>query len=273
MPRLDAYPDLLRPLSPEFQQGQLAFGTDYRFKISYLFYPAAQVFAHQLSPLLFIFPGISGITALDRHAAKYFAHHGYSVVIAPYGVSDSPQSFENVAPQLAEMVLANFAVVDYFSRLPGIDGARMGILGTSFGGIRGLYHSFLDARIKAHIFLVTAPLPDVLAYSPKDRVAALRLRQMRAGGYASPQVYRDAIEKAMHFKLSDWTCRRSPQDYFLYIANKDDTVPSFLQWRLLQTLGNPQFRATSLSHVNASAWNMLRHLKEMREYFNWRLQR
>jgi dienelactone hydrolase len=271
-PRLVGNDEIDLNKSRETHEGELAFGPEHKWRISFTFYHAKDTTAATPTPLLFIFPGITGITMLDRHAAHYFSRHGYSVVISHYFDPSAHESFATLAPKMAQGVFANLALVDYFSALPGIDPGRLVSLGVSFGGIRALYHSLVDKRLKASILFVSGPLPEVMAYSQMDGMPEMRIKHMAEAKLRTPAHYRDAVEKQLQFKISDWACRRRSDDYFMYISDKDTMVPTHTQWNLYEQLGSPEhMRRSSLGHVKSSVWAMIWHKKEMLEFFDERI--
>jgi hypothetical protein len=256
--------DLFAPTST--QRGELAFGPNYEWQLPFTYYPA-NAEASTPAPLLFVFPGISGESVLDRHVARYFSRHGYSVVISHLFDAEDSDSLPILAQKLIKSMYANFAIVDYFSSLEGIDKEKLFSLGTSFGGVRAVYHSLLDERVKASVLLVAGPLPDVMTFSRMGGMPERRQLHMADEGISSLQQYRDTVEKMFKLKVEDWACRRKSSDFFMYISDRDSWVPTSSQWELHQILGEPQMRRSSLGHIKSSVWNLLWHKKEMRRFF------
>lgn len=253
-------------------KGELAYGPKHQWSLEYTYYKNITANSDYPTPIIFMFSGISGITILDRHLAHYFVDHGYSVVLSHHFDPQSNETIENVGAAMVEGMFGNLALVDFFTALPEIDGKRVGALGISFGGIRAIYHSVVDKRIKASILMVTGgPLADIMSYSQLEGMDEMRAQHMSHAGLTSLDNYRSALSKEMRFNLSDWTCRRSNDDYFMFISQKDKMVPTASQWHLYDLLGGPKVKTSNLGHIQTPVWAAFVNKKEMLQFFNERV--
>ncbi len=269
VPKLAVNEELGESSHAKKTRGELAFGPEHKSRISFMFYQTKELPPQGKAPILFLFSGMSGINILDKYLAHFFVDKGYSVVLSHYFDLEENQSIQKVNESMREGVYANLALVDYFTSLPNIDGDKVGMLGMSFGGIRAVHQTVLDKRIKASVLMVTgAPLAEIMAKSELPVMEELRNLHMKKAGLSTVDQYFKAIEKQLTFTIADWSCRRSPDDFSMYISTSDKMVPSMTQWQLHEQLGSPQMRKSSLGHVNWPVWASLWHKKDMLRFFN-----
>lgn len=249
-------------------KGELAFGPHEKWHIPFIYYQTKKAPDNAPAPLLLLYSGIGGITILDRYLAHYFTDHGYSVVLSHYFDEKDNATIQKVSENMLQGIYANFALVDYFSTLAEIDPHRIGSLGISFGGVRAVHHTVIDERVKASVLMVTGgPLPEIMTHSKLDIVEKLRTQQMKNAGLTTKAQYREALEKSLSFNLEDWTCRRSSNDFFMFISNDDDMVPTSSQWHLYEMLSGPAVHKSSLGHIKFPIWASIKHKKEMVQFF------
>ena len=244
--------------SYERRLGILKVPGELELNLNYYYYRSTVLPKGFRSPVLFIYSGIDGITALEHHLGKYFTQRGISVVVSDYIDHDHIYDIDNYLLAMINTMRASFALTDYFASLPEVDANRLGILGISYGGIRGLYHTATDARIKAAVLIVTGtPIEEVIVKSQLDFVKKIRKAHMEKAGITTIQEYQELLQQQALLDIKDVVCRRKTDEFFLLMSKNDHSVPTAQQWNLWHTLGRPKHHTFHLGHIGVPIWAAL----------------
>lgn len=163
------------------------------------------------APLVVLVHGLSGIVALDlEHYAEVFVAAGYACLAydhRQWGESGGwPRGETDPWRQVADLR----DVISHARTLPGIDAARIGLWGTSYGGGHVLTVSALDRRVRcavsqvplthgARTFELWVPADKRAAFL--ERLAADRDARVRGG---RPAVTRAALPGS---ETAEWVAR------------------------------------------------------------------
>jgi hypothetical protein len=147
-------------------------------------------------------------------------------------------------------MVGSLALGDHFGRQPEVNPSKIGVIGISYGGLRGLLHSLIDKRVKGAVLLVAgASISDILAYSSWSRISRIREHHMKTAGITDREEYRRLLEDLLPLHAEDVASLRKPEDFLLYVSNVDAWVPTFSQWRVWEILGEPAYEAYNVGHI------------------------
>jgi cephalosporin-C deacetylase-like acetyl esterase len=179
-------------------------------------------------------------------------------------------SIQTLQPKLLRSIKSALGLVDYFSTFKDIDQDKMSAIGISFGGFRTLYLMGLDMRIKgATIVVAGSSFARALAYSTLPFIRKIRELQMAYTGITSIEDYIAELEKSLTIKPTDLLCRRSKDDFFLYMAYKDSVVPYSLQEDLWHRLDTPFVKRVKFGHYGGALYFGMSNLKETMEFMKY----
>ncbi|WP_046302473.1 MULTISPECIES: alpha/beta fold hydrolase [unclassified Mycobacterium] len=144
------------------------------------------------APLLVMAHGLGAVRSMRLDAyAERFAAAGYACLVFDYrnfGDSDgAPRQLLDVGMQLADWA----AAVDFAHTLPGVDGNRIGLWGTSFGGGHVIATA---ARLPVAAVVAQCPFTDGIASARTippltiARITMLALRDLAAARFGNPPV-------------------------------------------------------------------------------------
>ena len=219
------------------------------------------------APLVVIYPGIGGTTYFEKYLANYYTLRGISVVISHYIDEVKMYNINNIRGEMVTNLSVGFSLVDFMTTLPTIDSDKISIIGVSYGGIRGVYHTALDKRIKSATLMVAgAPFEEILANSDLETVSKIRSQQMSNAGIESHEEYVQTLKDQI-IPITDFICQRETSEFFLIISDDDEWVPTNNQWELWEMLGNPDFEKSDLGHIGTPLWLGLRKVDFIHRFF------
>lgn len=241
--------------------------------VNYINYQAKGASPRFKAPLLLIYSGIGGATAVDHAIARYFVKQNFLVVISHYVEGDSMQYIDKMRESSIRNIKAGFALIDFFLQQRSIDPSKIAVLGISYGGTRALYHTLVDHRIKAASLIVAGlPLAEVLLKSKLNLVKKMRRTQMKNARIKSLGEYARRLQLQLNFPVNDYMCLRKSDDFYLFMSKHDSWVPSSNQLKLWQTLGQPSFKSFQFGHVGVPIWVCLNKMRRIKNFFQSRWQ-
>ena len=225
--------------------------------------------ANNKKPLIVLFPGFQGASWIDHHIAKYFASHGFHMVISHYRDTENDRNPEKIYEVTKNNILAGMEIIDALSQLQEVDADNIGLLGYSFGGIRGGFLSLVDERIKAVNFVVSSgQFAQTIIDSSLPAIKELREEHKAALGSPSIEDYHDYLENSLPFEPYQAICSQDYSHYFLVTARADTIVPTALQDSFVSNLKGSQSLSYNLGHIPSVLWFALRDLKKSEQFFN-----
>lgn len=194
-------------------------------------------------PVVLVIPTIAGETFVEPLAAANLCHAGIASVIADINGQQEPSVYpgwENLDARFRFAVQSARNIVDYLSWKPEIDKSKIGIMGSSLGGITAALISAVEPRIKASVIIAGGGnLPEIGAYSMQPEVVKVREQRMSMLSLSSQQVYE--LEMRKHSLLDPiFFVRKDMRDQVLQVVVVDDVrVPAMTQQELWEAFGKP----------------------------------
>ncbi|NRA47157.1 MAG: prolyl oligopeptidase family serine peptidase [Oligoflexales bacterium] len=225
--------------------------------------------ASKLKPLLLVLPGIGGVSFYDHIIAKYFVRKGYRVAIShTIDVKNSlnPTKVDSV---LQNNVLSSMSVLDALTQFDDVDEKKIGLLGSSYGGIRSSFLLKVEKRISAATLVVASTqFAKILATSDFFAVRYIRKRHMQQLGMTSIKQYEEYIHEKLPFEPHDCV-DDAGNDHHLVIRSKlDDVVPAKLQESFALQLKNARHVCfENLGHIGSLFWYVTAYLPYTYHFF------
>ena len=201
-------------------------------------------------PLVLLLPILNNTNLLMPEFGSGFLRQGYAVAILPRKeVGFDPQrSVEAAEDELRLLVLRQRQALDVLAKDPRIDGERVGVFGVSAGGMLGVSLMAIDPRVKAGVFVFAGgPLSDVMVDSDSSRIQDGLAEIRGARGWTTEDI-RAALRRTVRTDPLRLAPHVPREDVLLFVATKDESVPSAAQHALREALGRPETREIHAGH-------------------------
>ncbi|MFK7826220.1 MAG: alpha/beta hydrolase family protein [Oligoflexales bacterium] len=220
-------------------------------------------------PLVLIFPGFQGVSWIDHHIGKYFAKNGMHVLISHYRDIENDRRPEKIYEVTKNNIQAGMLVIDALIQLDEIDSEKIGLLGYSFGGIRGSFLALIDERIKAVNFIVSSGnFSKTILDSSLAAIDELRKEHMLALGSPTIEEYEKFLEHSLPFEPYQAICEQDYSHFFLVNSKTDTIVPSVLQDSFARQLTGAKTLTYRLGHIPSVLRFALRDLNKSQDFFS-----
>lgn len=226
-------------------------------------------------PLIVLFPGFQGASWIDHHMGRYFAKRGIHVVISHYRDTENDRKPEKLYEVTKNNIHAGMSIIDAVTQLGEVDPDRIGLVGYSFGGIRGGFLSLIDERIKAVNFIVSSgQFAKTIVDSSLPAIAELRQEHMNAIGTSNLKEYQKYLENSLPFEPYQSLCTSDFSHYLMVTSKTDTIVPADLQESFAEQLSGAQVISYHLGHIPSVLWYALKDLKKAEDFFHstWALK-
>ncbi len=201
-------------------------------------------------PLVVLLPILNNTNLLMPEFGSGFIRQGYAVAILPRKEVgfDPHRSVEAAEEELRLLVLRERQALDLLTKDPRIDPERIAVFGVSAGAMLGVSLMAIDPRIKAGVFVFAGgPLSDVMVDSSEGRVQD-GLAEIRAARGWTNEDIRGALRRTVRTDPLLLAAHVPREDVLLFVATKDDSVPSSAQHALRAALGQPETREIHAGH-------------------------
>lgn len=201
-------------------------------------------------PLVVLLPILNNTNLLMPEFGSGFIRQGYAVAILPRKEVgfDPHRSVDAAEEELRLLVLRERQAIDVLARDPRIDASRIAVFGVSAGAMLGVTLMAVDPRIKAGVFVFAGgPLSDVMVDSSEGRVQDGLAEIRRAKGWTDEDI-RAALRRTVRTDPLLLAGHVPREDVLLFVATRDDSVPSRTQHALRAALGNPETREIHAGH-------------------------
>lgn len=206
-------------------------------------------------PLVLISPILSNKMTLMGAFASGFVRQGYSVAILPRKELefDSYRSIVEAEAESRLVVMRARQALDWLVEQPQVDPGRIGLFGVSAGGIVGASMLATDERIQAAVLVFAGgPMADVIVATSEDRMQAHMAQVEREQGWSRAQI-RQMLLANLRTDPIVLAPRVRPEQVLMFLATKDDSVPTATQHALWEALGRPEKYELSAGHYTGFA--------------------
>ena len=219
----------------EFPSALNVFGTE-NIKIDYYVQKKSGEF-----PTVLILPISGGIDFSVKSFARRFASNGFNCAVVHNRKVDleDAESAEEVEDYFRQTVLDNRQVLDYLVERPEVDGARLGCLGLSLGGIRASLVAGVDERLKCSVIgLAGGSMADIALLSEEKDIKKY-ITELIGMGISPETIHAELSDKVSTdpLKLAGYIDARN---VLMFIAAFDRVVPRKCGDRLRQAIGMPE---------------------------------
>lgn len=239
-----------KKLEFELQVGEGQSGEKHKKSFS-LFTPNV----HKKVPVVIAVPPLMGI-AVEYIIAQKLCAKGIATIFASVNENLRPGKMEMPSwgfedRTLVRAVISLRTLLDYIQISPYFDKSKVGILGSSLGGITALQLAGVEShRLQAIVTLVAGGnIPEILATSQQRRVKKLRRRRMENLNIDSPEVYEDLLRKTIRHDPLYFSHKVPKEKVLMIMSNADTAVPTSNQRLLHLALGKPDSIEYSMGHI------------------------
>lgn len=201
-------------------------------------------------PLVLLLPILNNTNLLMPEFGSGFIRQGYAVAILPRkDVGFDPErSVEAAEEELRLLLMRERQALDLLATDPRIDANRVGVFGVSAGAMLGISLMAVDPRIRAGVFVFAGgPLSDVMVDSSEGRVQD-GLAEIRAARGWTNEDIRRVLRQTVRTDPFHLAAHVPRDDVLLFVATKDDSVPTAAQQALRAALGQPETREIHTGH-------------------------
>lgn len=213
-------------------------------------------------PVMILVPTIKGYGTVERKIASNLCDLEVATIVAD--VQDDsmkeevqPWGLEDLRDRYA--ILALRTVIDYAKLSPYFNPDKVGMIGSSLGGIMTAFVAGLETERLAAVVSVVGGgnLPHILAYSDNKSAVAVREARMRAEKMSTVEEYEEKLRETVRYDPMHFASRVHPEKLLMIISSNDSKVPTPVQWDLHKAFGAPVNKVFSLGHsptIAALAW-------------------
>ena len=234
-----------------------------------VYYYSSLVGEKKLKPLLLIFPGIGGVSYYDHYIAKYFVKKGFHVAISHTIDVVNSLNPRKVDVVLQNNVLSSIGILDALTQFEDIDQSKIGLLGSSYGGIRSSFLLKVEDRISAAALVVaSSQFAKILSSSDFFAVNYIKKSHMQQLGVTSDEQYEEYINNKLPFEPHDCFNDEDYSNHLIFSSKLDAVVPAHLQDSYVKLLKNARhIRFDNLGHIGSLIWFVAAHLPHTYRFF------
>jgi len=205
-------------------------------------------------PVVMILPISGGGYFLERHFAEYFVKHDMAAIIVhrekgPNKLSNPDPNLINV--YLQQSVIDNCRVVDWIESRPEFDPKRIGVMGTSMGGIKGSLFIAIEPRVQAAVLgLAGGDLPYVLTYSTERGIVRRRTAYLQEHQMTEKE-FKAILDKSVVWDPKKLAPFVDPKKVLLFLGACDTAVPFKKGDELRRAMGKPETVVMMSGHYSA----------------------
>lgn len=197
------------------------------------------------APVVFILPPLGGANRLDLAMGELFCKSNiaaFLIVTKLTGLdSDVLPPVEDHDHTHRRVVSAIKGGIEILGKMPQINIQKIGLFGTSLGGILGSVAYGVMPEISAGTFLVNGgDVPFIMAYSDQGSIVKVKNLRKQQMGFQNDQEYENYLKE--HLKLDPLHFAKliQPETLKMYLATADTSVPSAKQMEFFRAVGEPK---------------------------------
>jgi hypothetical protein len=244
-----------------------AFGDEFTVKLT--------TYSPAKSPsYVFIFPAIVGESVIDKRIASRFCSQNIHAIIVN-AVREIPFELEikDLSIHDHSYLRASLSLVPLIKKIRNSNPqAKLGVMGTSLGGMLAAYVAGTNPEIIASVIVVGAGnVAGVLAHSNQELVIKQRNERMNHFNLKSVEEYELLLKRAVYHDPLVYAQGMPPKSSYLFIATSDATVPTKYQQELRRNIREPLVYEMAGDHVNGIIKAGTVHLKKIVNFMRLRL--
>jgi hypothetical protein len=194
-------------------------------------------------PVVFSLAPSVGRNPLDGVIASDLCKNSIATVLVEVYSQDfmnTVESFSAIEARNRFSMQALRQLIDTVATLPEIDGNRMGMIGSSLGGIFGALYFPSDDRLLAYVNILGAEnIPEILTYSDNHQVTAFRNRVMAEKQMRSANEFLAEARAEIVLDPAKNNTARNRDKILQVMLETDETVPFRNQLALWERTGRP----------------------------------
>jgi dienelactone hydrolase len=162
-------------------------------------------------------------------------------------------------------------VIDELQKDQSVSGS-FGIIGSSQGAIFTAYVAGIDSRLKSSVMVVGGGnMPGILAYGQEKQLNELRNGRMAFLQIKTQKEYEKFLQKNLTKDPLNVAASIAPHSSYLFIANRDNTVPTRYQQQLKNSIPHPMVWNMTGGHGGGVVKATVLHKQKITRFFLNRL--
>lgn len=242
-----------------------------RFEIDTFVYKASRK-----SPAVFTSPVFGGAPFIEHILGRMFAMNGFHAFITDFM---PVTNFRNQVPDLhvhdrtyKKAVAGLDGLRNYVQDLPYVEGDKIGLFGMSLGGMFTSINMKLNNAFKASVIIAgSGNHPGILARSKQGSLVALKRKRMKYFNLKTEEDYQYLMNSYNEMDCLKIYRDINPERCLMYIATKDEHVPTSCQIQTWHALGKPRVRFIEKTHYEMILTTPFMYFFEIRDFFREKL--
>jgi pimeloyl-ACP methyl ester carboxylesterase len=204
------------------------------------------------NPVILLLPVSGGGYQIERFFARYFARHGFAVLIVHRAkIARELNEIATINDWMKQRMVDLRQVIDWVETRPELDAGRIGVFGISMGGIQGTILTAVDERVRAAVLgLAGEDLPYILTHSTEKGIVRRREAYLRERQLPLERVEEELRQTVVWDPKTLAPCI-DPQRALLVLGVCDTTVPFKKGWALRKSIGRPETILLPTGHYTA----------------------
>lgn len=195
-------------------------------------------------PVVIVVPTIVGQSILEPSIAFAMCRKNIASIIADINDASLPKTYPSWDLENNRLLASTFAlrtVIDFAESYPAFDKSRIGMMGTSLGGISTAFMAGIEPeRLRALVISVGGGnLPYVLSTSIVPHVSLLRWFRMAAADMDDNIEYELKLQKEIRYDPIHFASRAKPERIMMVLSSTDIMVPYSAQRDLFDAFQDP----------------------------------
>ena len=228
-------------------------------------------------PAMILVPSIDGITILEPTVSARLCANGIATIIADINDTSLPKdlpAWDHEDKVNRKAIISLRTIVDFATQSPLFDHEKIGLFGTSLGGINAAFMAGIEPdRLKALVIVVGGgDLPHALATGNSAKISRLRSRRMLHEKITSVDEYEKILNQSVRYDPIYFAAQAKPENIFMAIGAKDRTVPYICQKTLHEAFGNPEYMVFNSTHIPSVIKTVLFSFHKIVDFLRRRLE-
>jgi dienelactone hydrolase len=205
-------------------------------------------------PVMILIPTIEGITRVEQKLATNFCDMRVASIIADVNDNTEPNEYPAWGLEDQRNRMAIFAlrtIIDYARNHPSFNPDKIGMMGSSLGGIIASFIAGMESERLAAVVTVVAGgnIPFILSKSDNKHVAKIREGRMKHAQVSSAEEYENRLRETVRYDPMYFAFSGRTDRMLMVMSTGDSKVPSEMQLELHRAFGKPKESMFTVGHV------------------------
>ncbi len=206
------------------------------------------------APVIILVPTIEGVTKVEQKLASNFCDMNVATIIADVNDNTEPKEYPAWGLEDQRNRMAIYAlrtIIDYARNNPNFNPDKIGMMGSSLGGIITSFIAGMESERLAAVVTVVAGgnIPFILSKSDNKHVAKIREGRMKFEKMKAPEEYENKLRETVRYDPMYFAFSGRTDRMLMVMSTGDSKVPSEVQLELHRAFGKPAESMFTVGHV------------------------